>query len=133
MFKIRIYYNKLLYSGIERQITSMKIKRETQESPIIISRKIDISAQQSKTTINNSIVNVRHINISLWNINSFLIIKKKKLYKNCRQKLHVYYLRRKLFICNLSNHNFKPTKKRNVGIFIRKCVIKAFAFLLIRF
>lgn len=71
----------MLYSGIERQITSMKIKRETQESPIIISRKIDISAQQSKTTINNSIMNVRHINISLWNINSFLIIKKKNLIK----------------------------------------------------
>lgn len=53
----------MFYSGIERQITSMKIKRETQESPIIISRKIDVSAQQSKTTINNSIVNVRHINI----------------------------------------------------------------------
>ncbi|XP_043784403.1 interaptin [Apis laboriosa] len=46
-------------SGIERQITSMKIKRETQESPIIISRKIDVSAQQSKTTINNSIVNAK--------------------------------------------------------------------------
>ncbi|XP_006624996.2 uncharacterized protein LOC102681047 isoform X3 [Apis dorsata] len=46
-------------SGIERQITSMKIKRETQESPIIISRKIDVSAQQSKTTINNSIVNTK--------------------------------------------------------------------------
>lgn len=46
-------------SGIERQITSMKIKRETQESPIIISRKINVPAQQSKTTVNNSIVNAK--------------------------------------------------------------------------
>lgn len=69
----------MVYSGIERQITSMKIKRETQESPIIISRKINVPAQQSKTTVNNSIVNVRHINMScLSNINSFLIILRKK-------------------------------------------------------
>lgn len=49
---------------MERHTTSMKIKKEIQESPIIISRKIDVPAQQSKITINNSIVNVRHINIS---------------------------------------------------------------------
>ena len=57
--KFIIQFFKINFSGMDKQTTSLKIKM--QDSPRTISQKMEVPAQQTKTTINNSSANVKQI------------------------------------------------------------------------